>query len=127
AVIYFRYHQIAFILKWLTLVLFAYIITAFILKPNWGSVLHDTLIPTWPRDHNAWQNLVAVLGTTISPYLFFWQASQEVEEEKSQGRRRLIWREGATKHEIQDRALDVGTGAFFSNIVMYFIILTAAL
>jgi Mn2+/Fe2+ NRAMP family transporter len=127
AIIYFRYHQIAFILKWLTLVLFAYVITAFILKPNWGTVLHDTLIPTWPRDHSAWQNLVAVLGTTISPYLFFWQASQEVEEEKSKGRRMLVSREGATKREIEDRELDVGAGTFFSNIVMYFIILTAAL
>jgi Mn2+/Fe2+ NRAMP family transporter len=127
AIIYFRYHQIAFILKWLTLVLFAYVITAFILKPNWGTVLHDTLIPTWPRDHIAWQNLVAVLGTTISPYLFFWQASQEVEEEKSKGRRMLVSREGATKREIEDRELDVGAGTFFSNIVMYFIILTAAL
>jgi Mn2+/Fe2+ NRAMP family transporter len=100
AIIYFRYHQIAFILKWLTLVLFAYVINAFILKPNWGTVLHDTLIPTWPRDHSAWQNLVAVLGTTISPYLFFWQTSQEVEEEKSKGRRMLISREGATKRVL---------------------------
>jgi NRAMP (natural resistance-associated macrophage protein)-like metal ion transporter len=127
AIIYFRYYQIAFLLKWLTLVLFAYVITAFILKPNWGTVLHDTLIPSWPRDHSAWQNLVAVLGTTISPYLFFWQASQEVEEEKAKGRRLLISREGATKREIQDRELDVGAGTFYSNFVMYFIILTAAL
>jgi Mn2+/Fe2+ NRAMP family transporter len=127
AIIYFRYDQIAFILKWLTLVLFAYVITAFILSPNWGTVLHDTLIPTWPRDHTAWQNLVAVLGTTISPYLFFWQTSQEVEEERSKGRRLLISREGATKREIEDRELDVAAGTFFSNIVMYFIILTAAL
>src|SRR5437764_15074475 len=74
ATIYFRYYQIASILKWLTLVLFAYVITAFILKPHWGTALYDTFIPSWPRGHNAWQNLVAVLGTTTSPYLFFWQA-----------------------------------------------------
>src|SRR5437667_5231017 len=103
AIIYFRYYQIASILKWLTLVLFAYVITAFILKPHWGTALYDTFIPSWPRGHNAWQNLVAVLGTTISPYLFFWQASQEVEEEKAMGRRMLISREGATKREILDR------------------------
>ncbi len=127
AVIYFRYYQIASILKWLTLVLFAYIITAFILKPRWGTVLYDTFIPSWPRGHNAWQNLVAVLGTTISPYLFFWQASQEVEEEKAMGRRMLVSREGATKREIFDRRIDVTTGTFFSNLVMYFIILSAAL
>jgi NRAMP (natural resistance-associated macrophage protein)-like metal ion transporter len=127
AIIYFRYHQIAFVLKWLTLALFAYVITAFILRPNWGSVLYDTFIPSWPKGHNAWQNLVAVLGTTITPYLFFWQASQEVEEEKAIGRRMLVSREGATKREILDRQVDVGAGTFFSNVVMYFIILTAAL
>jgi Mn2+/Fe2+ NRAMP family transporter len=127
ATIYFRYYQIASILKWLTLVLFAYVITAFILKPNWGSVLYHTFIPSWPRGHSAWQSLVAVLGTTISPYLFFWQASQEVEEEKAMGRRMLISREGATKREILDRRIDVGAGTFFSNLVMYFIILTTAL
>jgi hypothetical protein len=127
ATIYFRYSQIAFVLKWLTLVLFAYVITAFILKPNWGSVLYNTFVPSWPRGHKAWQSLVAVLGTTISPYLFFWQTSQEVEEEKAMGRQMLILREGATKREIRDRQLDVGVGTFFSNIVMYFIILTAAL
>ena len=127
AIIYFRYYQIALVLKWLTLVLFAYVITAFILKPNWGSILYDTFIPSWPRGHDAWQSLVAVLGTTISPYLFFWQASQEVEEEKAMGRRLLLSREGATKREILDRQIDVGAGTFFSNLVMYFIILTTAL
>ncbi len=127
AITYFRYYQIASVLKWLTLTLFDYVITAFILKPHWGSVLYGTFIPSWPRGHDAWQNLVAVLGTTISPYLFFWQASQEVEEEKAMGRRMLISREGATKREISDRQIDVATGTFFSNLVMYFIILTAAL
>ena len=127
ATIYFRYYQIAFVLKWLTLVLLAYVITAFILKPNWGSILCNTFIPSWPHGHNAWQSLVAVLGTTISPYLFFWQASQEVEEEKAMGRRMLLSREGATKRELFDRQVDVGVGTFFSNAVMYFIILTAAL
>ena len=75
ATIRFRYHQIAMILKWLAPVLLAYIITAFIIGPDWHAVLHDTFIPSWPKDHAAWENLVAILGTTISPYLFFWQAS----------------------------------------------------
>jgi len=127
ATVRFRYHQIATIMKWLAAVLFAYVITAFIAGPDWKSVLRDTFIPSWPRDHAAWQNLVAVLGTTISPYLFFWQASQEVEEEKAMGRRMLVQRQGATKREIIDRKIDVGTGTFFSNFVMYFIILTTAL
>ena len=126
-IVKFRYNQIAFVLKWLTLALLAYVITAFIVKPNWGSILHDTFIPSWPHGKNAWQSLVAVLGTTISPYLFFWQTSQEVEEEKAQGRRLLVSREGASKQEIEHRGIDVGVGAFYSNLVMYFILLTAAL
>jgi NRAMP (natural resistance-associated macrophage protein)-like metal ion transporter len=121
-----RYYQIAMILKWLALCLFAYVITAFVVKPDWSMIVHDTFIPTWPKDHDAWENLVAILGTTISPYLFFWQASQEVEHEKTMGRRMLVQRQGATSREIVDRKLDVGTGTFFSNFVMYFIILTAA-
>ena len=127
ATIRFRYFQIAMILKWLALFLFAYVITAFVVGPDWRAVLRDTFIPSWPKGPNAWQNLVAILGTTISPYLFFWQASQEVEEEKTMGRRMLPQREGATKRELIDRKLDVGVGTFFSNLVMYFIILTTAL
>jgi len=127
ATIRFRYYQIAAALKWLAAVLFAYIITAFVIGPDWRAVVRDTFIPSWPRDHDTWQNLVAILGTTISPYLFFWQASQEVEEEKAVGRTRLEQRRGATPREISDRKLDVGTGTFFSNLVMYFIILTTAL
>ena len=127
ATIRFRYYQIAMIMKWLAAVLFAYVITAFIAGPDWWSVLRDTFIPSWPRNHAAWENLVAILGTTISPYLFFWQASQEVEEEKAMGRRMLVQRQGATRREVVDRKLDVGIGTFFSNFVMYFIILTTAL
>jgi NRAMP (natural resistance-associated macrophage protein)-like metal ion transporter len=127
ATIRFRYHQIAMIMKWLAAVLFAYVITAFIARPDWGRVLRDTFVPSWPRNHAAWENLVAILGTTISPYLFFWQAAEEVEEEKAMGRRLLRQRQGATKQEIIDRKIDVGTGTFFSNFVMYFIILTTAL
>ncbi|HWX15624.1 MAG TPA: Nramp family divalent metal transporter [Chthoniobacterales bacterium] len=127
ATIRFRYYQIAMILKWLALFLFAYVITAFIVGPDWKTVLHDTFVPSWPNGHDAWQNLVAILGTTISPYLFYWQSSQEVEHEKAMGRRMVRQREGATKREIIDRKLDVGIGTFFSNFVMYFIILTTAL
>jgi NRAMP (natural resistance-associated macrophage protein)-like metal ion transporter len=127
ATVRFRYHKIAMIMKWLAAVLFAYVITAFLAGPDWGKVLRDTFIPSWPRNHAEWENLVAILGTTISPYLFFWQASQEVEEEKAMGRRLLVQRERATKREIVDRGIDVGAGTFFSNVVMYFIILTTAL
>ena len=125
--VYFHYFQIAKALKWLALFLFAYVVTAFVVQPDWRAVLRDTFIPSWPKGHDAWQSFVAILGTTISPYLFFWQASEEVEEEKAMGRRMLRQREGVTGKEINDRKLDVGTGTFFSNIVMYFIILTCAL
>src|ERR1700737_364621 len=115
ATIRFRYHQIAMIMKWLAAVLFGYVITAFFAGPDWLGVGRDTFVPSWPKNHAAWENLVAILGTTISPYLFFWQASQEVEEEKAMGRRMLLQRQGATSREIIDRKIDVGTGTFFSN------------
>ena len=126
ATIWLRYHQIANTLKWLCLVLFSYVITAFVVHPNWSAAIHDTFTPSWPHGHLAWQTLVAILGTTISPYLFFWQASQEVEEEKAKGRRMCRDRQGATKREIVGRKMDVGVGAFFAVLIMYFIMLTTA-
>jgi Mn2+/Fe2+ NRAMP family transporter len=127
ATIRFRYFQIARILKYLALFLFAYVITAFVVGPDWQTVIHDTFVPTWPKGHNAWQNLVAIFGTTISPYLIYWQTSQEVEHDKAMGRRMLRQRQQATDREIIDRKIDIGTGTLFSNLVMYFIILTTAL
>jgi Mn2+/Fe2+ NRAMP family transporter len=127
AIVRLRYVQIAGVLKWLALVLAAYAITAFMVHPHWRLVLRDAVVPSLPRGREAWATLVAILGTTISPYLFFWQASQEVEEEKAKGRRMLVRREGATKDEIVDRKMDVGVGTFFSNAAMFFIILTTAL
>jgi NRAMP (natural resistance-associated macrophage protein)-like metal ion transporter len=126
AIVRFRYHQIAAILKWLALCLFAYIVAAFDVGPQWSSVLREGFVPSWPT-REAWATLVAILGTTISPYLFFWQASQEVEEEKAMGRRMLVQRYGATRREIVDRRIDVAIGTFFSNLVMFFVILTTAL
>jgi NRAMP (natural resistance-associated macrophage protein)-like metal ion transporter len=127
ATVWLRYAEIARILKWLALFLFAYVITAFILRPDWGAILTDTIRPPAFHGKSAWSTLVAILGTTISPYLFFWQASQEVEEEKRMGRRLTVERVGATNREIVDRKIDVGVGTFFSNLVMFFIIVTAAL
>jgi Mn2+/Fe2+ NRAMP family transporter len=126
AIVRFRYHQIASVLKWLALVLFAYVIVAIRLKPHWGSVLRDAFVPHWPKGEE-WGALVAILGTTISPYLFFWQASQEVEEDKAVGRRILIRRPDAPPLLLAERRLDVGVGTFFSNLVMFFVILATAL
>ncbi|MGZ3769404.1 MAG: NRAMP family divalent metal transporter [Bdellovibrio sp.] len=127
ATIRLRYFQIARVLKWLALLLFSYILAAFIIGPNWSETLKDTFIPQLPTNKEEWAIIVAIFGTTISPYLFFWQASQEVEEEKASGRNALDERIGATNREILLRKFDVGTGTFFSNIVMYFIILSTAL
>lgn len=127
ATIRLRYYQIASVLKWLALALFAYVITAFAVRPHWSAVALSAVTPSWPSGSRGWATLVAILGTTISPYLFFWQAGQEVEEEKAKGRRLLVQREGATAREIIDRRIDVTIGTFFSNVVMFFIILTAAL
>jgi NRAMP (natural resistance-associated macrophage protein)-like metal ion transporter len=127
ATICFKYNAIASTLKWLSLCLFAYIITAFLVQPDWPKILADTFLPKWPTSHEQWSTLVAILGTTISPYLFFWQSSQEVEVEKARGQRTVSSRRGGDPDELKERAIDVGVGAFFSNIIMYFIILTTAL
>jgi len=127
ATIYFRYAVIAAILKWLASVLFAYVITAFLSQPHWRSVLMATFTPSWPKNRVEWSTLVAILGTTISPYLFFWQASQEIEEEKKKGHRTELSRRGASLQDLNRRAIDVGIGTLFSNTIMYFIILTTAL
>jgi NRAMP (natural resistance-associated macrophage protein)-like metal ion transporter len=120
------YRQIVRTFKWLTLVLFAYVATAFLARPDWSAVLRATLLPQihWSNDYLA--VFVGILGTTISPYLFFWQAAQEVEEDRAAGRRTLRQRQGATAFELARVRNDVMTGMFFSNFVMFFIILTTA-
>ncbi|HYV42056.1 MAG TPA: divalent metal cation transporter [Thermoanaerobaculia bacterium] len=127
ATIQLRYYQIAASLKWLALVLLAYVATAIYVGPDWGQVFRDAFAPSIPHEKGAWGALVAILGTTISPYLFFWQTSEEVEEEKAMGRRMVRSRIGATSREIADRRLDVTVGTFFASLVFFFIILTTAL
>ena len=119
------YRQIARVFKWITLVLLAYVVTAFFARVDWHQALLATLVPhvVWWRDYL--EVLVGILGTTISPYLFFWQASQEVEEERAMGRN-IAQRKGATDAELRALKVDVITGMFASNFIMYFIILTTA-
>jgi NRAMP (natural resistance-associated macrophage protein)-like metal ion transporter len=126
ATVKLRYSQIASVLKWLVTVLLAYPITAFVVGVDWRTVAKATFVPSLPHGKDEWSMLVAILGTTISPYLFFWQASEEVEEDKAAGQTTLEMRRGATDEELEFRKIDVGTGAFFSNAVMFFIILTTA-
>jgi NRAMP (natural resistance-associated macrophage protein)-like metal ion transporter len=120
------YRLIARTFKWLTLALFAYIASAFLARPDAGDVLRGTFLPTIRFDSAFLATLVAILGTTISPYLFFWQASQEVEEEIARGHKRLWQRRGTTDGELRYAAWDVNVGMLFSNLVMYFIILATA-
>jgi Mn2+/Fe2+ NRAMP family transporter len=118
------YTTMARVFKWLTLVLFAYVITAFLAHPKWAAVLQATLIPhvEWTKDYLA--VLVGILGTTISPYLFFWQAAQEVEEDRERGKTTVAQRRGSTNLELRIAKKDVITGMLLSNVVMYFLILT---
>ena len=120
------YRRIAQTFKWLTLVLFAYVGAAVLAHPDWRAVARATVLPhiEWSATYLA--TFVGILGTTISPYLFFWQAGQEVEEERAMGRLTVEEREGATEDELRRSRTDVVTGMFFSNTVMYFIILTTA-
>ena len=120
------YRRIARTFKWLTLSLLAYVGAAFLAKPDWGAVITGTFVPTFRLDEAFLTMLVALLGTTISPYLFFWQASQEVEEEVALGRTTRLARQGATDGELRDAGWDVGAGMFLSNAVMFFIILASA-
>jgi NRAMP (natural resistance-associated macrophage protein)-like metal ion transporter len=112
------YRKISRILRWLCLALLCYLIVPFLTTTDWGQALKNTLWPrfSWDRDYIA--IIVALLGTTISPYLFFWQTSMEVEEVSMN---RII----VGKRALHDMQVDVRTGMFFSNLVSFFIILTA--
>lgn len=120
------YRLIAKVFKWLSLTLFAYIAATFIARPPWGEVLRNTFAPHVSFDGHYLLTLVAILGTTISPYLFFWQASEEVEEEVQMGRTTLAEREGATHSELKHASLDTCVGMLFCNLVFYFVILASA-
>jgi NRAMP (natural resistance-associated macrophage protein)-like metal ion transporter len=119
------YRRIAQIFKWLTLVLLAYVITAFVARVDWVLALRSTVLPHLEWSRSFFSVLVAIFGTTISPYLFFWQAAQEVEEERAMGRN-LAKRRGATPDELLACRTDVISGMFASNAIMYFIIVTTA-
>ena len=114
------------IFKWLTLALFAYIITAFVAHPKLLEVVRATVVPHIEFSGPFITALVAILGTTISPYLFFWQASSEVDEMKAAGKTDEAARRGVQIEELKAARFDIFSGMLFSNVVMYFIILTSA-
>ena len=119
------YHLMVKIFKWLTLTLFAYVIAAFVARPDWTSVVRSTFVPQIQFTSEYVTTIVAILGTTISPYLFFWEASEEVEDEKSEGRKTIASRRGATDAEIKKEKIDTIVGMVFCNLVFYFVILAA--
>ncbi|HEY8850556.1 MAG TPA: Nramp family divalent metal transporter [Gemmatimonadaceae bacterium] len=123
--IFASYAYMTRIFKWLTLVLFAYVLAAFVANPDWFEVFRETFLPRIQYTHDYLLTFVAILGTTISPYLFFWQAAQNAEqkehlEKKIEGRPRR-----AMERELRSSGRDVGAGMFISNLIMFFIILTA--
>lgn len=138
-IVYLPYYKIVAVLKYLCLSLFLYIAVPFFTHPDWGKVFHNTFIPTISFDKDFIEILVAILGTTISPYLFFWQVTMEAEDVKSSrqlllARRRILKNEedsSASKAKeknfilllIKKMQLDVNIGMLLSNLVMFFIIL----
>lgn len=117
-IIKFPYQKIAMILKWLCLSLLLYLIVPFMLKQDWETVLENTFVPTIQFNKEFLSILVAILGTTISPYLFFWQATMEAEDVEHKGKIMV------DKRLLDDMKTDVNLGMLFSNLVMFFIILT---
>ncbi len=123
-IIIFPYHKIAAILKYLAMVLLVYLFVPFFAKTDWAAVLKATFIPHIQFNKDYLGILVAILGTTISPYLFFWQTTMEVEDlkEKQKGQQKILV---ASSRMFQAMKTDVNIGMLFSNLVMFFIILTS--
>ena len=120
------YALIVKVFKWLSISLFAYVIAAFLARPDWTGVVYATFVPHISLTSEYITTIVAILGTTISPYLFFWQASEEVEEERCVvGRRLLSQRKGATDKELRKEKIDTVIGMLICNVVFYFVILAA--
>jgi len=120
------YTLIRAIFRWLALALLAYLASALLARPEVLPTIRGTLVPTIHLNRDFLEIIVAVIGTSLSAYLYTWQSNQDVEEDISMGRRRLIDRMGTTKAELRHSARDIGLGMFFSSMVMYFIILSTA-
>lgn len=120
-IIQYSYRRMAGLLKWLCLGLLLYLIIPFLVHPDWGEVARDTFVPVVRLNKDFLGILVAILGTTISPYLFFWQATMEAEDREHSKRKRIF----VDKRMLGDMRKDVNTGMLFSNLVTFFIILTA--
>jgi NRAMP (natural resistance-associated macrophage protein)-like metal ion transporter len=120
------YATLARVFKWLTLSLFAYVVTAFITHPPWLQVLEQFAVPRIHFNALWLSTMVGVLGTTITPYLFYWQSSLMVEEDKEAGKATIAARRGTDPGSVRNMHADVNAGMIFSNIVAFFIIVTTA-
>lgn len=120
--IFTPYAKYAKYLKWLAMILLAYVLSAILANLNWADVLKHAAVPSLSFGKEQWLLICAILGTTISPYLFFWQTSQEVEEQILMGRTSIALRKGASQADVRSMRIDVWSGMFLSNIVMFFII-----
>ncbi len=124
--IFIPYKKYSQYLKWLVLAVFAYIITGLIIHMDWSLLLHDSFIPNITFSKTQILLITGILGTTISPYLFFWQTSQEIEEEIEAGKRTIKARRETNPAEIKKMKVDIWAGMFLSNLVMFFIIAVCA-
>jgi NRAMP (natural resistance-associated macrophage protein)-like metal ion transporter len=122
------YRRYAAVLKWLSISIFTYVGIVFFVRIPWNAVLHDTLIPQLQWTHGYWMMLVAVLGTTVSPYMFFWQAALELEEQRANPEERPLKRAPEQARRVfENIRLDTSLGMGVSNAVAYFIMLTTAI
>lgn len=124
--IFTSYGSYARYLKWLALVLLVYVFTAFIVDIQWGEVARNTFVPSLKLSREHIFIVCAILGTTISPYLFFWQTSQEVEEQILGGKSTVRSRRGTNEEAVKTMRVDIWSGMLLSNMVMFFIIATCA-
>ncbi|ODU99280.1 MAG: iron transporter [Rubrivivax sp. SCN 70-15] len=125
--VFVPYRRLAPLLKWLTLTLFVYVAVAFTVHIPWSKVLHDLVLPSVQLSPAFWTTIVAVLGTTISPYLFFWQAAQEVEEMRLRGIRAGQEPESVVRRALRRVRMDTIVGMTFSNGIAFFVMLSAAI
>ncbi|HUY53131.1 MAG TPA: divalent metal cation transporter [Candidatus Dormibacteraeota bacterium] len=116
------YVRYAKYLKWLALILFVYIASAILAHPNWNIIIRHGIIPHITLGRDQILIICAILGTTITPYLFFWQTSQEIDEEIAAGATTIAKRSGSDKAQMKSMRVDVWSGMFISNLVMFFII-----
>lgn len=124
--VFIPYRQYAHVLKWLTLVLFVYVLAVFTIHIEWIEALHATVRPSFEVTTDYLLTIVAVFGTTISPYVFFWQTAQEIEDMELAGEHPLKEQKEDTGHHLQRISIDTGVGMAFSNAIAFCIMITTA-